>query len=92
MRMLQIEAEYQSTVTKNAFTGDEQSLNGMGTQLSDLYGQRDQAAAVLESDAAQGDAATRQSPAATGIIQQQILDANPSIEICKVRLQPMRPD
>lgn len=77
MRMLQIEAQYQSTVTKNAFTGDEQSLDGMGTQLSDLYGQRDQAAAVLERDAAQGGAATRRSPAATGIIQQQVLDANP---------------
>lgn len=77
MRILEIEAQYESTVTESSFTGDDQSLDAMTAQLSDLYGQRDQAYATLENDAAQADAAREQSPAATGIIQQQVLNANP---------------
>jgi capsular polysaccharide biosynthesis protein len=75
-KIRQIDYHYQIAVAGHSFTGNDQSLDALTAQLHDLEGQRDQAAATYASDAAQVDGGAQQLDV-SGIIRQQVLEANP---------------
>ncbi len=76
VKIRQIDHQYQTAVTGNSFTGNDQSLDGLTGRLHDLESQRDQAYATLVSDTAQASDG-RRGLDATAIVPQRVLEADP---------------
>jgi uncharacterized protein involved in exopolysaccharide biosynthesis len=81
-KIRQIDSDYQGAVAGHSFTGSDQSLDVITAQLQDLEGQRDQARATLVGDAAQAHGGAQQL-GVSGIVQQQVLEANPAYRIIR---------